>query len=438
MIGLLRGTVRLCPHSPEWKPAAAQAIRQLREIFGSAAEDIQHIGSTAIPAISAKPILDIAVAVRSFESVMPLLPALEARGFFHRPQGDSAGQMLFACGDFTANTRTHHIHVVKSGGVEWRNYLNFRDYLNEFPQKAREYDQLKQTLARRFPEDRESYTAGKADRIRQILRDATAWSYLGKTVTVDIDRPMGFLHNSGGHSLAYPLNYGFLPGVIGGDGEELDVYVLGVGRPLKSFTGRVVGIVHRRDDEEDKLVAAPDALRPNQAQIAEAVHFAEQFYDSWIEPLYHKSCGAVVYRIVLGRPEFLLLLQSASRGWSFPKGHMESGESEAQTALREVREETGMRVTLQGGFRTEMHYAVPPRFDKTVVLFLAEASGTPVVSRDEISAFRWASAAEARTLLPGGCRQTLCRAENVLKKLSGAAENLRSDPAGKNGKGLDS
>lgn len=361
MIGLLRGTVRLCPHDPEWEPAAAQVIRQLREIFGSAAEDIQHIGSTAIPTISAKPILDIAVAVQSFESVVPLLPALEARGFFYRPQCDSVGQMLLVCGDFTADTRTHHIHVVKFGGMEWRNYLNFRDYLNAFPQKAREYDRLKRALARRFPEDREAYTAGKAEYIRQILRDAAVWFYLGKTVTVTVDRPLGFLHNSGGYSLVYPLNYGFLPGVIGGDGEELDVYILGVGRPLKSFTGRVVGIVHRRDDEEDKLVAAPDDLKPNQAQIAAAVHFTERFYDSWIEPLYHKSCGAVVYRIVRGCPELLLLLQSASRGWSFPKGHMEPGESETQTALREIREETGMRVTLQGGFRAEMHDAVPPR-----------------------------------------------------------------------------
>lgn len=438
MIGLLRGTVRLCPHDPKWEPAAAQVIRQLREIFGSTAEDIQHIGSTAIPTISAKPILDIAVAVQSFEFVVPLLPALGARGFFHRPQCDSVGQMLLVCGDFTADTRTHHIHVVKYGSMEWRNYLNFRDYLNEFPKNARKYEQYKQALAERFPQDRESYTAGKAECIRQILRDATAWYYLGKTVTVAIDRPMGFLHNSGGHFLAYPLNYGFLPGVIGGDGEELDVYILGVDRPLKSFTGRVVGIVHRRDDEEDKLVAAPDDLRPNQAQIAAAVHFTERFYDSWIEPLYHKSCGAVVYRIVQGCPELLLLLQSASRGWSFPKGHMEPGESEAQTALREIREETGMQVTLQSGFRTEMHYAVPPRFDKTVVLFLAEASGAPAVSQDEISAFRWASVAEARTLLPGGCGQALCRAAKALEKLLDTDGNVGSAQVGENGRDLDS
>lgn len=427
MLGLQRGTVMLCPHDPKWDTAAAQTICQLKAIFGTVAEDIQHIGSTSISTISAKPILDIAVAVGNFNAVTPLFPALESHGFIHRPQCDDAGQFLLVCGDFSADTRTHHIHIVKSGSTEWRNYLNFRDYLRAFPGKAQNYEQLKASLADRFPQDRKAYTAGKAELIQRILRDAAGWSYLGKTITATVDRPVGFIHNSGVHSLTYPLNYGFLPGVPGGDGEDLDVYILGVSRPLTTFTGKVVGIVHRRDDTEDKLVAAPENLNPNQVQIAEAVHFAEQFYDSWIEPLYHKSCGAVIYRKHSGRVELLLLRQRVSNSWSFPKGHMESGESERQTALREIREETGLQVTLQKNFRMEMHNAVPPRFNKIVILFLAEAQESPTISDEEIAACRWVSFEEARKLLSGSCGKVLRDAEQVLRCGKAAKQEFRQD-----------
>ena len=133
-------------------------------------------------------------------------------------------------------------------------------------------------------------------------------SYLGKTVTVKIDRPMGSVHPK--HpELIYPINYGYIPGVIGGDGEELDVYVLGIDKPLDEFTGKIIGIVHRENDVEDKLVAAPDGIKLNQSEIAEAVHFQEKYYETTIDSLYRKSCGAIVYRVINNKVEYLLLLQ---------------------------------------------------------------------------------------------------------------------------------
>ena len=102
-------------------------------------------------------------------------------------------------------------------------------------------------------------------------REALVRSFMGKTVTVEIDRPIGFVHHTKGITLHYTVNYGFLPGVIGGDGEEQDVYVLGVSEPLERFTGMVVGAIRRRDDNEDKLVAAPAGMTLHQGQIAEAV-----------------------------------------------------------------------------------------------------------------------------------------------------------------------
>lgn len=118
-------------------------------------------------------------------------------------------------------------------------------------------------------------------------------SYLGKTVTVKIDRPAGYVHKKEKYTLIYPINYGYIPGVLGGDGEELDVYIMGVAGPIDEFTGRIIGIIHRENDVEDKLVAAPDGMVFNQTEIAEAVRFQEQYYKTRVECLRRKSCGYI-------------------------------------------------------------------------------------------------------------------------------------------------
>ena len=110
--------------------------------------------------------------------------------------------------------------------------------------------------------------------------------YLGKTVTVTIDRPIGFHHVTKGIHLDYTINYGFLPGVTGGDGEEQDVYVLGVSEPLETFTGIIIGAVRRRDDNEDKLVAAPEGVILTAEQIRKEIYFVEKYFDSQIFSIY--------------------------------------------------------------------------------------------------------------------------------------------------------
>lgn len=110
--------------------------------------------------------------------------------------------------------------------------------------------------------------------------------YLGKTVTVTIDRPIGFHHVTKGVHLHYTVNYGFLSGVMGGDGEEQDVYVLGVTEPLETFTGRIIGVVRRRDDNEDKFVAAPEGKIFTTEQIAAEIHFVEKYFDSTITSIF--------------------------------------------------------------------------------------------------------------------------------------------------------
>ena len=101
-------------------------------------------------------------------------------------------------------------------------------------------------------------------------------------VTVTIDRPLGSVHPK--HpDIRYPINYGFVEGILAGDGEEQDVYVLGVAVPVKEFTGTVIAIVRRRNDVEDKWVAAPEGMHFSEEEIREAVAFQEQYFDSEIE-----------------------------------------------------------------------------------------------------------------------------------------------------------
>lgn len=113
-------------------------------------------------------------------------------------------------------------------------------------------------------------------------RKALARSYLGKTVHIGIDRPIGYVHKK---DMVYPINYGYIPGVLGGDGEEMDVYLLGVDTPVEEFDAHIIAIVHREDDVEDKLIGAPEGMTFIAEEIAEAVHFQEQYYRSYVESI---------------------------------------------------------------------------------------------------------------------------------------------------------
>ena len=116
-------------------------------------------------------------------------------------------------------------------------------------------------------------------------RKALARSYLGKTVHIGIDRPIGYVHHKGEYDLVYPINYGYIPGVLGGDGEDMDVYLLGVDAPVKEFDAHIIAIVHREDDVEDKLVGVPEGMTFTTEEIAAMVHFQEQYYNSYVETL---------------------------------------------------------------------------------------------------------------------------------------------------------
>lgn len=208
-------------------------------------------------------------------------------------------------------------------------------------------------------------------------------SLLGQLVHVQVDRPIGYVHQG----MTYPVNYGFVPGMPGGDGEDQDAYILGVEVPLQAFDGVVIGAVHRKNDCEDKLVVAPMGRRFHQGQIAQAVYFQERYFDTRVLSIYKKSCGVIPWRLRNGQKEYLVLLQN-SGSWSFPKGHMEAGETEERTALRELSEETGLMAALSGP-PVIMEYDIQGNMRKQVVLFPGQVRGAVTLQRSEIAGAKW-------------------------------------------------
>ena len=101
---------------------------------------------------------------------------------------------------------------------------------------------------------------------------------IGKTVTVTIDRKIGTFHPRH-KNIFYPVNYGYVEGILGGDGEEQDAYVLGVQEPLDSFTGKVIAVIHRKNDVEEKWVVAPEGTDFTEEEIRRQVYFQEQYFD---------------------------------------------------------------------------------------------------------------------------------------------------------------
>lgn len=218
---------------------------------------------------------------------------------------------------------------------------------------------------------------------------------LGKNIHIEVDRPIGYVHGD----IVYPVNYGYIPGLMAGDSEEQDVYILGVDHPISSFDGQIVGAIRRKNDCEDKLIAAPAGMIFHQGQIAAAVHFQEQYFDCTIDSLFRKSCGVLAWRQAGDHREYLIVFEHYSQCWSLPKGHMEAGETEADTALRELLEETGLTAVLDTGKSATIEYPISPVSRKQVVFFPGQVSGTPKTREGEIETFQWVKAEQLQDYL---------------------------------------
>lgn len=167
MVGLERGTVELVEYDPAWREHYEAEVERLRTIAGDRLLGFEHIGSTAIEGLAAKPIVDLLAFVEDLDAADALVPRLEAHGYEYRPDGDVRGRRFLAKGPRSA--RTHYLSLAPRDGEFAREKLAFRDYLRANPDVAAEYDALKRRLAAAHPEDRSAYTEAKGAFIRDVL-----------------------------------------------------------------------------------------------------------------------------------------------------------------------------------------------------------------------------------------------------------------------------
>jgi len=166
-LGLESGTVRLEPYDPNWPREFSAEAERLRQHFAliPLALVLEHMGSTAVPGLAAKPILDILAGYPEGAAVAPYIDAFESADYVHREDQEIPDREFFRRG----NPRSYHVHLAAIGGRFWRDHLFFRDRLRADEALRDAYATLKQDLAARFPLDRESYLAGKESFVSGVL-----------------------------------------------------------------------------------------------------------------------------------------------------------------------------------------------------------------------------------------------------------------------------
>ncbi len=167
VLGLKRGSVRVVPHNPSWRGLFEAERTLLQKLAGEDFVALEHIGSTAVAGIHAKPIIDMQLGLTSLATLDTFRKTLEEEGYAFRENGSDSMRLLFVKGP--EDNRTHHLHITTYGSDAWRVALLFRDCLQANPDVAHEYNRLKMDLASRHADDRELYTAHKKGFIENVL-----------------------------------------------------------------------------------------------------------------------------------------------------------------------------------------------------------------------------------------------------------------------------
>ena len=165
--GLGLREVRLVPHDPRWAVAYRREAERLQQALGAHALEIAHIGSTAVPGLPAKPLLDVMVAIASLEERGVVIPLLERIGYEHRPHDTLPERLFFIAGEPEA--RRVNLSLAALDSAFWRDHLAFRDILRARPEVATAYARLKAGLAEQYPDDRLAYTAAKGAFVASVL-----------------------------------------------------------------------------------------------------------------------------------------------------------------------------------------------------------------------------------------------------------------------------
>jgi GrpB-like predicted nucleotidyltransferase (UPF0157 family) len=166
--------VEVVPHDPRWRAAFEAEAKHVAAALGKNAVAIHHIGSTAIPGIYAKPVIDLLVEVREIGGVDGRSPAMEALGYEVMGELGIPGRRYFRKDD-PEGTRTHQVHAFEAGSAEAERHLAFRDYMIAHPDDAMRYSELKRKLAAEHPLSMDGYMDGKDGFIREMDRRAAEW-----------------------------------------------------------------------------------------------------------------------------------------------------------------------------------------------------------------------------------------------------------------------
>lgn len=167
--------IHMVPHDPTWRREFDREAARLRDALGSETVDVHHMGSTAVPSIHAKPVIDVLLVVRDLAALDAGRSSVEALGYEALGEFGIPGRRYFRR-DNERGDRTHQIHAFEAGSAQITRHLAFRDYLIAHPEVAQDYSDLKRGLAAKYPDDSEAYMDGKDGFIREIDRRAAAAS----------------------------------------------------------------------------------------------------------------------------------------------------------------------------------------------------------------------------------------------------------------------
>ncbi len=210
---------------------------------------------------------------------------------------------------------------------------------------------------------------------------------LGKLIRVSVTDAVGTPMPNG---KPYRLNHGTPLGKFRTSANISGVLVMGIDNPVKHFDGRVIGILKFKDNGETKLIAAPKSKHFINWDIIHSIDFITKDRSYTLDCYYEKSCGAIVYRNIGGTIRYLLIKNRRSSNWSFPKGHIEDGETLEETAIREVKEEAGINIDILSGFMSKSQYTVQNKIQKTVHIFVASTKDEQTrIQFEEIEDYIW-------------------------------------------------
>jgi len=174
-IGLRKGFVEIENYNPQWQEEFAKEKDSLKEIFGDVAKSIEHVGSTSVAGLSAKPIIDIAIGVGVLEDINKVKARILTFSQYTIKEDNADGEILMRrgtpvkAGEIKPNYITHFIHIMEINGRKYKETIVFRDFLRTNNEVLREYDVLKQKLAKEYKNNRKAYSNAKGEFIQSVL-----------------------------------------------------------------------------------------------------------------------------------------------------------------------------------------------------------------------------------------------------------------------------